>query len=294
MDSFDDLLVPSRNILEENPFSDPFAKRSNSPDPWASPFSQPSTDVYNTGFNDQEPYTEPETPETPTAAVHEEPQAVVVASSAESDPLDSANQTADDDDDNEPLGRRVAAAAPPRSTGFKESIPETFSEIATIRPTEPEQTIPAPIVAEILEPQRSSTPTAPPRTDTPPTSVATPPPAAASSHTHANSLSQSVSKGSVVSSGSSTSAPNPEWGAGPLDRVTPIDRSFAGLGLGEQSHGGWRSEQDSWTNDHPVSSVPTEDSDDDKPISQIMKHSEQAGQASPSVGSFKVTLNSLR
>ncbi len=39
MDSFDDLLAPSRHILEENPFADPFAKRSNSPDPWASPFS---------------------------------------------------------------------------------------------------------------------------------------------------------------------------------------------------------------------------------------------------------------
>lgn len=41
MDGFDDLLSNSRRVLEENPFDDPFAKRSNSPDPWAS-FGQTS------------------------------------------------------------------------------------------------------------------------------------------------------------------------------------------------------------------------------------------------------------
>lgn len=47
MDSFDDLLAPSRQALESNPFQDPFGKRSSSPDPWASPFAQHSNPEHN-------------------------------------------------------------------------------------------------------------------------------------------------------------------------------------------------------------------------------------------------------
>jgi hypothetical protein len=39
MEGFDDLLTPSRNALEDNPFADPFTRRSGSPDPWATPFA---------------------------------------------------------------------------------------------------------------------------------------------------------------------------------------------------------------------------------------------------------------
>lgn len=47
MEGFDDLLAPSRSALEDNPFADPFAKRSNSPDPWATPFANNSVDDYS-------------------------------------------------------------------------------------------------------------------------------------------------------------------------------------------------------------------------------------------------------
>ncbi|KAK7012871.1 beta-glucan synthesis-associated [Favolaschia claudopus] len=108
MDGFDDLLAQSQSSLETNPFADPFSKRSSSPDPWSSPFArQASSD------EDNEP------PETPV----DEPPA---SESVGLNPLDG------------PLA--------PHSPGFRESLPESepgFSEIATIRPSEPEELQPS-------------------------------------------------------------------------------------------------------------------------------------------------------
>ena len=50
MDGFDDLLAPSRDALE-NPFENPFAKRSSSPDPWSS-FGQSAVP----SFGDDQPW----------------------------------------------------------------------------------------------------------------------------------------------------------------------------------------------------------------------------------------------
>ncbi|KAH9479365.1 Vacuolar protein sorting-associated protein vps5 [Psilocybe cubensis] len=107
MDGFDDLLAPSRHALEDNPFADPFAKpRSNSPDPWATPFATENA------FADS---TSPFTTEDPPSTIPDH-----------SDPLDSAAHHSDDDDE---------SRSNPRSPGFRESIPTTsFSETATIRP----------------------------------------------------------------------------------------------------------------------------------------------------------------
>ena len=92
MDSFDDLLAPSRHALEDNPFADPFAKQPGSPDPWATPFDPHAYD--NTSQHFESPINSP-------GPVH-----------------------AADDDDNKPLGRN-------QSPGFRESIGTNFSETAT-------------------------------------------------------------------------------------------------------------------------------------------------------------------
>jgi len=163
MDSFDDLLTSSRNALEDNPFSDPFAKRPDSPDPWASPFAQP--DVYGSSSvqSEADDRSEPDTDvRTEAESTHSEPppdsesKEPTAPETDKPDPLDAAIVNADDEDDsedNEPLGRRLPISSPdtqtPTTPGFRDMSATTsspseppFSEIATIRPTEPEETIP--------------------------------------------------------------------------------------------------------------------------------------------------------
>ena len=113
MDGFDDLLAPSQQALEDNPFADPFAKQRISPDPWATPFSATDSHAFgNTSehFSSLNSYSSSDNNE------------FGAASSSEFKPLDSHSppQTAEDndDDDDEPLGRM-------RSPGFRESIPAT-------------------------------------------------------------------------------------------------------------------------------------------------------------------------
>ncbi|KAJ7782017.1 Vps5 C terminal like-domain-containing protein [Mycena maculata] len=234
MDGFDDLLTPSQSSLEENPFADPFAKRSASPDPWTSPFArQESTEVYQYHERTTTP-----PPESPT-----------VEDNTSLDPLDSAQAT---EEEPEPLGGPLS----PRSPGFRESVPEsdpTFSEIATIRPTEPEElqsSIPIPD-DESVTPARSETPT-----------PVTPPPR----------LAESVPSLPPVSPS--------RWG--PLEQ--PVHRSYPNLALGgESSMGGWEGEQENWSNDRtPPTRLPTEDdSDDDKPVLQTVRHPERSETLKP-------------
>ena len=131
MDGFDDLLNPSRQALEENPFADPFLKRSGSPDPWATPFA--STDHASGGFGSTAEHfaTEP----TFESSAHEFASSSVNDNAYISDPLESAAQHEEEEEDNKPLGSL-------RSPGFRESVPSntTFSETATIRPTKEEET----------------------------------------------------------------------------------------------------------------------------------------------------------
>jgi sorting nexin-1/2 len=245
MDTFDDLLEPSRRALEENPFEDPFAKRSNSPDPWSSYAHQAdvypdSTEIYKSEYEEAKG-------STPTGSfvTADQDERVESSSVSTSDPLDAAGQPTDEDD-------VVARSGIPRSPGFMESVPQNFSEIETIRPTLPEElepSIPAP--AYFLEP-------APP----PPTSL-TPhkPISTASSSTSIGSASPSASAFARVTS--------------PLDSPASlgVGRSFASLALGGETVGGWQSPQSPL--DAPHTPAPNaDDSDDDKPIGQSVRQSE--------------------
>ena len=248
MDSFDDLLAPSRHALEDNPFADPFAKpRSSSPDPWATPFAATDSHEYgNTSqhFNSLDSLSNDKYDEFKLS---------------DGDPMNSPGPAhAADDDDNEPLGRT-------RSPGFRESIGVSFLETATIRP-------------EILEdyPSFPST-TSPTRSDHDNLSPST----------HSGSVTSDTQKTSMSSLGSTTfSSPPPSATdsnssfLSPLESPsTGVERSIMGLSLGGETLG-WQAEtQTPWQSEHehPIS-IPTklahsdEDSDDDKPIMQTLKH----------------------
>ncbi|KAJ7654400.1 Vps5 C terminal like-domain-containing protein [Mycena polygramma] len=235
MDGFDDLLhTASQRSLEDNPFADPFAKRSASPDPWASPFAQQaSDDVYE--------YQE----RTTTPPPQEETPAVDTSAPPPLDPLDTAAHA----DEPGPLTGPLS----PQTPGFRESVPESdpnFSEIATIRPTEPEElqpSIPVPEDERLPTPVRTVTPT-----------PATPPPPR---------LSESVPTLPLP-------PPSPDrWG--PLNDSAPLNRSYPNLALGgESGQADWSGEQENWSNDRsPPTRLPTEDdSDDDKPVLQTVRH----------------------
>ncbi|KAK7061024.1 Vacuolar protein sorting-associated protein vps5 [Paramarasmius palmivorus] len=272
MDSFDDLLAPSRSILEDNPFSDPFSKRSGSPDPWANPYS-----------NESAPASPVHTRSKSSASAGEEVEAsketVSTPTPTSSDPLDSAQVAADDDEDEDQATKPLSSSTP-RTPGFRESVepPEstTFSEIATIRPDVPEElepTIPASsststpekeieeATAKLKELATSSTSTTaePERRSTSPTRTITPP--------------------SLTTKVEASDPPPPQststWS--PLEQKKLEPRRTLGWTTANQ-------DSEPWGNEQPiVSTVPSEDdSDDDKPIGQtISKRLSQQSATTP-------------
>ncbi|KAF5383683.1 hypothetical protein D9615_003643 [Tricholomella constricta] len=243
MDGFDDLLAPSRSALEDNPFADPFAKRSNSPDPWASPFAGPG-DEYGHDTPAAHPHTTAANPyelnntTEPERPVDESPKSPLGLDTPE-DHSDALSKT--------------------QSPGFRESIPVTFSETATIRPTEPEEI--QPFVLPPIEPTRSASPVSKQTPPNPPSPVL---------H-HGKELPRTGAHVVSPSASSSTSKSSNEF-VSPLERATPvgmgIDRSMAGLSLGTEAlGGGWQSEHSAWGGAPQVD----DDSDDDKPIGQTLK-----------------------
>ncbi|RDB20924.1 Vacuolar protein sorting-associated protein vps5 [Hypsizygus marmoreus] len=248
MDGFDDLLAPSRGALEDNPFADPFAKRSNSPDPWATPFANSSAHDYAHDSTDSY---------TPTPATYESGSNEIASSTNDAmtpnatELVGLASQPVEDDH----VGERHSTQSP----GFRESVePSPFSEIATIRPTEPEEIQPP--VQPSTEPVRSATPV---RRSTLPE---TPAPASPQVR-HGKEPSRTGSHIVSPSASSSTSKSSHEF-VSPLERATPlgIDHSMTGLSLGGNAlGGGWQSEQSAW------GGQADDDSDDDKPIGQTLK-----------------------
>lgn len=238
MDSFDDLLAPSRHALEDNPFADPFAKQRSSPDPWATPFDPHAFDNTSQHFNSLDSNN------------------FGPSSSEDGHPMNSPGLAhATGDDDNEPN----------RSPGFRESIGASFSETATIRPATMED---YPSFPSTTSPTQS---------------------------THSDSVTSDTQKTSMSSLGSTTFPSSPPATEpnflSPLENPsTGVERSIIGLSLGGETLG-WQAEaQTPWQSEHvhPISistklAQSDEDSDDDKPIMQTLKHHDQDDSVSVSV-----------
>ena len=229
MDSFDDLLAPSRHALEDNPFADPFAKQRSSPDPWAKPFAATDSHAFD---NTSEHFNSLDSNDLGASSSEYKP--------SDNDPMNSPGLAyAADDDNNE------------RSPGFRESIGATLSETATIRPATMED---YPSFPSSTSPTQS---------------------------THSGSVPSDSQK--TMSLGSTTfSSPPPLTTESNF--LSPLENpsSIIGLSLGGETLG-WQTEaQTPWQSEHehPIS-VPTkldrsnEDSDDDKPIMQTLKHHDQ-------------------
>lgn len=253
MDGFDDLLAPSRQALESNPFAD-LGHRSGSPDPWASPYADVHTSANAFGENSSasEVFSSDTYSNTHASPSTEEPTV---------DPLDSAHAATDEEEeDNRPLGFRTP--------GFRESV-SSFNETATIRPSEQEEIDPT-ISAPSLSPRKPSP--IEPQTKVDASPPVQPPPLAQTWTSTASA---------------STSAVISEF-VSPLEQsgAANIERSIAGLSLGGEALGGWQSEQIAWGHNQStsafVSQTPAdEDSDDDKPIRQTLK--QQDHEDGPSV-----------
>ena len=265
MDGFDDLLAPSRSILEENPFEDPFSKpRSDSPDPWSSfgqqQHSLPShsdIDYFKSGFEDLDHPSTTQTTESYSTSDHAQSEQSSVAAPA--DPLDAATVTAEVHEDEQSASHSDAHpdATTSRTPGFG---------IFTSNIEDHSQTM--------VEPEP----------DSPLYDKAPPIPAADEDSTAATSLLRvEESMPSQLSSPQEpiSSATSPERAmVSPLDQQSPsnIDRAFASLALGGESHGGW---QTGWgghdrattpTNiSQPIAAANNDDDDDDTPIGQTAR-----------------------
>ena len=237
MDGFDDLLSPSRQILEDNPFADPFAKRSGSPDPWASPFVNtiPAEDYSQSATSTVDTYST-------TVGTYQSTSSPTTASATtptSSDPLESVIYDVGDE-------KYQRSASP--SPGFRESIEPTVSTTDS----EPrEQSTPhtdhLPVPVAKAETPRANTPSSP-------------------TSSQSQQVKPSTRLSRVLSPSPSTSKSSTEF-LSPLERrSTPIaiNQSIAGLSLGGESLGGWQSEQGAW------GGQTEDDSDDDKPISQTV------------------------
>jgi len=263
MEGFDDLLAPSRSILEENPFEDPFAKpRSGSPDPWSS-FAQqqhplPShsgVDYFKSGFEDHPSTTQTTESYFESDYAHSEQSSIAVPA----DPLDAATVTAEDHEDEQSASHSDAHldTTTSRTHGFG-----IFTSSAEDQP----QTV--------VEP----------RSDSPLHEKAPPiPPAGEAGTAVASSLRVEEPTPSQLSSPQEpiSSATSPERAVvSPLDQQSPpnIDRAFASLALGGESHGGW---QTGWGSHDPtaistilsppVTTASNDDDDDDTPIGQTAR-----------------------
>ncbi|KAF8906285.1 Vps5 C terminal like-domain-containing protein [Gymnopilus junonius] len=252
MDNFDDLLAPSRQALENNPFAD---HRSGSPDPWATPFA--THDAENAFGSTSEHFISPD-PSYASSSTDFGSFSAEVGTAKKPDPLYSDTHN-EEDDDNEPLGNL-------RSPGFRESVAtSTFSETATIRPDHIEEfdTHISASSSATSEPSSSSS-----AVEKPDTTVSTP--------TTAHTPTKTPSRPSSGFNSVPPSAMEATYRS-PLEApFGGIERSLGGLSLGGESLGGWQSEEQTpWQSEQfthtplPPKAAPIDDdSDDDKPILQ--------------------------
>lgn len=272
MDGFDDLLVPSRHALEQNPFQD---QRSGSPDPWASPFATHDDHSEHSGFGgfgdstasafgDNAHHTEPSFGGPTSPGFHAW------------DTHDTAPVISPISDKHEEEPKTPSISSPPesiiQSPGFRESIPTSIDEVVT--PTKTTHDEPPLVLGEgspTPAPKHVPPPLEAPSSPTSAESPTSPIPATAPasvSHSHTSSLSRSIAP-------STTSSTHPAFSSPLQDPYTAaIDHSFSGLSLGGETFGGWQGSQSAFvgTTTFREKSSPVEeeedDDDDDKPILQ--------------------------
>jgi sorting nexin-1/2 len=153
MDGFDDLLSSSRRELEENPFDDPFAKRSASPDPWSNPYAQQETPPVQ-----QEASLDDSTAEAPAEASAE----LIADPPFSSGPLDL---TALDEPADEPLpssatttsGFREFSVSEPSPRLPDSTTPTLLSEASDPSPLPPQNPV-QPVVATSATPSGPAIP----------------------------------------------------------------------------------------------------------------------------------------
>ncbi len=231
MDGFDDLLAPTRDALEKNPFADPFG-RSSSPDPWTS-FQTSSSALPGTETSafDGDRSTTP-TLDSPAPAGAS--SAGFHSYSSSEDPLESVHANATHESEPETPTEPTDVASP-RSPGFRESISTSVEQIIEHSPPKRE-----------LTPPRASSPPVPsvtfsavsPTLTSPTESPVSP---AAAGHTPQPSISSSP----FASLRPRASVDQESFS--PLERPTSstVERSFASLALGRESVNGWQSPQSS-------------------------------------------------
>ncbi|OAX41529.1 Vps5-domain-containing protein [Rhizopogon vinicolor AM-OR11-026] len=243
MDGFDDLLAPSRSVLEENPFEDPFAKRSSSPDPWSSFSHQPTEpgpthndfDYYKTGFEDEP---ERSTSPTPTTESYVTGDRGHSDQNSTADPLDAAAVTAEDHDD-----EHSTAAVSPRKPGFRVSTYSVEEHTTTVSETHSGSSAhdDEKLIRAATPPHQEQSPTSP--TTFPSAEVANPPYTSQLEQSFPPVVDQSL--GSVIVGGDSHRGWQSDWGAN--DQLSPIHSPIVNTTIEE------------------------EDDDDDKPIGQSAK-----------------------
>lgn len=282
MDGFDDLLAPSRQTLEQNPFEDPFAKRSNSPDPWASYVHDPSASVFasHDDTNDHAAFSGFGASTTTAFDDSHDAQHVFGGTTSPGFHAWDAQDTSSlvspisisEQLEEQPKTPSVSSPqeSVTRSPGFRESVTESIDEVVTPTKTthdEPPLTIredsPPPTLKHVPPPLAPPSPTS---IESPVSPIPATAPAIVG-HGHTPSLSRPST--SSVPSASQTGF------SSPLEqpRTASVDRSFAGLSLGGETFGGWQGSQSAFVSStsfekKPASIDEEEDDDDDKPILQ--------------------------
>jgi len=259
MDGFDDLLASSRNVLEDNPFADPFAQaRSDSPDPWAS-FGQGSSrdqvDYFKSGFADEH---------SPASTV--EQFTTPIEETATIDPLDAAARTVDDHEEEKIphiIRTEIEADTTPHKPGFGIFTPSADDHSKVV-----------------VEPHPSSRKSSD------------------SSLRPTLADDASDTKPALLSSQDQPSFPRgqspiPEHIIGsPLERpLSPrLSQAFSSVVLQDDAHGGWQSSWQSkghvptFTSPSPTAATAVEDDDDDDtPIGQTVKFRSKSADRASSV-----------
>ncbi|KAH8093274.1 Vps5 C terminal like-domain-containing protein [Cristinia sonorae] len=275
MDGFDDLLAPTRSALESNPFEDPFAKRSGSPDPWSNVYQQSSGfedhDAFGGGFG--------ESSATPATGKYSHLDSIDSGGFGAPDPLDSATANQEDDAPvhEEPSKPETSPKTDtsPISPGFREKTtsPSTSTSQPPLAIEEEDKPSPAPTAA----PKRhvpaplTTIPSSQPIISTPsesPTSVSRPIVVSSQPSTQ-SSPTRPIASSTTTSPKQSVFSPLDQ----PQTTGLGFERSFAGLSIGGEALGGWGNDQSPFgaTHFNQVSANQSEnddDDDDDKPILQ--------------------------